>query len=115
LLFGAAFGLGWTPCVGPVLGAALTYAASTGADAATAAVQLAAYALGLSSPLVLAAFFADRVLAMARRMRATTPVLQKVTGAALVAVGLLLAADRLDAMAPGAMGESRALATSEAP
>ena len=115
-LFGAAFGLGWTPCVGPVLGAALTYSASTGADAATAAVQLSAYALGLSLPLVLAAFFAEKVLGMTRRIRAATPVLQKATGAVLVAVGVLLATDRLDAMAPDlSMGESTATANTEAP
>jgi len=116
VLFGAAFGLGWTPCVGPVLGAALTYSASTGADAATAAVQLSAYALGLSLPLVLAAFFAEKVLGMTRKIRAATPVLQKVTGAALVVVGFFLATDRIDALTPSlSMGETAALADADAP
>jgi len=113
LAFGAAFSLGWTPCVGPVLGAALTYSASTGAEPLTASVQLSAYALGLSLPLVAAAFAAERVLAWARRLRAVTPVLQKVTGAVLVAAGVLLATDRLGVLVPEI--ESDAAAQVEAP
>lgn len=116
LLFGAAFSLGWTPCVGPVLGAALTYSASTGADATTAGLQLSAYALGLSLPLVLATFAAERLLSLTKRLRAATPALQKVMGGALVLVGVLLASDRLDAFVPalGGTGDA-ALATTEAP
>lgn len=115
LLFGAAFSLGWTPCVGPVLGAALTYSASTGADAWTAAGQLSAYALGLSLPLVLATFAAERLLSWTKRLRAKTPLLQKAMGGVLVLVGVLLASDRLDAMVPDLLGaEGEAIAAAEA-
>jgi cytochrome c-type biogenesis protein len=50
--FGAAFALGWTPCVGPVLGTALTYAASASASPARGALLLATYAAGLATPLI---------------------------------------------------------------
>lgn len=112
--FGAAFGLGWTPCVGPVLGAALTYSASAGANVVTASVQLGAYALGLALPLVVAAFAAERVLAWSQRLRGATPILQKVTGALLVAAGALLATDHLDAVVPSTR-EATTATTAEAP
>jgi len=108
LLFGAAFGLGWTPCVGPILGAALTYAASSATSPFAAGAQLAVYALGLSTPLVAAAFAAEAVLGLTRRMRAATPVLQRATGAILVIVGGLLATDRLGGIVPSAGVEATA-------
>lgn len=87
LAFGAAFAFGWTPCVGPVLAGALTYAATSGASKAVAGAQLAAYALGLATPLVAASLAAPRVLSLARRMRGASIVVQRLTGAALVVLG----------------------------
>ncbi|AUX23252.1 thioredoxin [Sorangium cellulosum] len=101
LLFGVGFAAGWTPCVGPVLGAALTYAASAGADPLRGAIQLGAYAAGLAAPLVAAAFAAPTAIALARRVAPATPTLQRVTGALLVALGIAFASGRLDAFTPG--------------
>jgi cytochrome c-type biogenesis protein len=86
MLFGAAFGIGWTPCVGPVLGATLTYAASSGASPLVAGLELAVYAAGLSTPLVAAAFAAGRVVSWTRVL--------------LVGMGALLVLDRVSALAP---------------
>lgn len=102
-LFGAAFGVGWTPCVGPVLAAALTYAAGSSANAWIAGGKLLAYALGLSTPLVAAAFAAPRVLAWAKALRASTPRLQQVMGVMLIGVGGLFVFDRVGAVAPKAV------------
>jgi cytochrome c-type biogenesis protein len=102
VLFGAAFSLGWTPCVGPVLGAALSYSASHAASPSVAALELGAYALGLSSPLVVAAFGAPRVLELTRKLRGVAPLVQRGVGALLVAMGLLLATDHVGLLAPPA-------------
>ncbi|WP_437952778.1 cytochrome c biogenesis protein/redoxin [Sorangium sp. So ce296] len=100
MLFGIAFAAGWTPCVGPVLGAALTYAASAGASPLAGAVQLGAYAAGLAAPLVVAAFVGPAAVALARRLMPATPALQRVTGALLVVLGIAFATGRLDALSP---------------
>ncbi|WP_437998167.1 cytochrome c biogenesis protein/redoxin [Sorangium sp. So ce185] len=100
MLFGIAFAAGWTPCVGPVLGAALTYAASAGASPLAGAVQLGAYAAGLATPLVVAAFVGPAAVALARRLMPATPALQRVTGALLVVLGIAFATGRLDALSP---------------
>lgn len=108
-LFGAAFAVGWTPCVGPVLAAALTYAAGSSASAWVAGGKLAVYAAGLSTPLVAAAFAAPRVLAFTKRLRNATPRLQKVMGVSLIALGALMALDRTSALTPRA-GDGNATA-----
>jgi cytochrome c-type biogenesis protein len=114
LLFGAAFGVGWTPCVGPLLGAVLTYAAGSGADALEAGALLAAYAGGLGLPLVAVAAVAPRALRVLRRLHPYTPFVTRVTGGVLVAAGLLLATDRLGWLAPPVEGPSTPPATAGA-
>lgn len=101
LAFGAAFAFGWTPCVGPVLAGALTYAASSGASTAMAGAQLATYAAGLATPLVAATFAAPRVLALARRLRGASSIVQRATGVLLVVLGGWIAwGGARDAVAP---------------
>lgn len=102
VLFGVAFSLGWTPCVGPVLGAALSYAAAHSASPAIAGVELGSYALGLATPLVAAAFAAPRALALVRRFRSATPVVQRAMGVLLIAMGVVMATGNVDALAPTA-------------
>jgi cytochrome c-type biogenesis protein len=92
LLFGAGFAVGWTPCVGPVLATALTYASSAAADPLIAGSLLAVYALGLATPLVLASFAASRLLVLTKKLRKYTPVMQRVTGVLMIVFGLGIAA-----------------------
>ncbi|HSJ24632.1 MAG TPA: cytochrome c biogenesis protein CcdA [Longimicrobiales bacterium] len=86
---GAAFGAGWTPCLGPVLGALLTFA-SARATLAEGMFLLGFYSLGLALPFLLAAAGTGAFLRASRRMRGLIPVLEKTSGVILVAVGLLL-------------------------
>ncbi len=86
---GAAFGAGWTPCIGPVLGAILTFAASQ--DQFWSGVSLLfVYSLGLAVPFLLSALALDVFLRAFARFRRFLPVVQVASGILLVLLGLLL-------------------------
>lgn len=108
--FGGAFALGWTPCIGPVLGSVLTYTASSGASPARGAVHLGAYAAGLVAPLLLAAAFAPRALRLLDRVKPHLRKVELATGVLLAVAGALLATDRLMVLMPSAGGGEAALA-----
>ena len=94
---GAAFAATWTPCVGPLLGAALV-TAGAGADPVAGAGLLAAYSTGLAVPflvLCLAASAAGGALpGLARRLGRLSGVARRAAGGLLVVLGLLLAGGR---------------------
>ncbi len=88
-VMGTAFAFGWTPCIGPVLGAILTMTAST-ASLPQGVALLAVYSAGLGVPFLLAAWFVDALLRRMRRLTATGRRLQQVMGAAMVLVGIAM-------------------------
>jgi len=96
-LVGAAFAAGWTPCVGPVLGAMLLYAgaAETLWDGVT---LLAFYCLGLGLPLFAAALSLDRFLAWAKPFRASLGLIGPLTGLLLILSGVVMYLDRLSSL-----------------
>lgn len=86
---GMAFGAGWTPCIGPILGAILTYGFSQ--DTMWAGVGLlSVYSLGLAVPFLLAALALDRFLQTFKRFRHWIPIVEKASGVLLIFLGLLL-------------------------
>jgi cytochrome c-type biogenesis protein len=90
LVMGVVFSLGWTPCVGPMLGSVLTYAASTSADPLRGAMLLAAYGLGFTLPLMLLSLFADGARKLIGRISSWLPRLEKAGGLLLIGVGLFM-------------------------
>jgi cytochrome c-type biogenesis protein len=90
LVVGIAFGAAWSPCVGPLLGAALAVAARSG-QAARGAVLLFAYALGIGVPFLLASLGLAGSPAAAERLRRIGPKVERVSGGLLVVLGVLLA------------------------
>lgn len=86
---GVVFGAAWTPCVGPLLGAALTIAAGSG-QAFRGALLLVAYALGIGVPFMLASLGLASSAAARDRLRRIGPVIQRVGGGLLLALGVLL-------------------------
>jgi cytochrome c-type biogenesis protein len=86
---GVAFGAAWSPCVGPLLAAALTLAARSG-EVGKGALLLLAYAFGIGVPFVLAALGLASFPNLAERLRRIGPVLEKVAGGLLLALGILL-------------------------
>lgn len=93
--FGAVFAIGWTPCVGPILGSVLTYTAATTSDPLVGALYLFVYAMGVGVPMLAAGLAADRVLPRLKRLHAWLPRLEKGTGALMVAIGILLSVPTL--------------------
>ncbi len=88
-LLGVAFGFGWTPCIGPVLGAILTVSAVS-ATVPQGVVLLAVYALGLGVPFLLAALFTDRLAGRLRVLARIGRSMQIVTGVIVIAMGIAM-------------------------
>ena len=87
-LFGGAFALGWSPCVGPVLGSVLAFA-STSQSPARAALYLATYAFGLTLPLMVVSLVAPVALRLLDRARRHLRKFEIASGTLLAAMGLL--------------------------
>lgn len=94
---GVVFGAGWTPCIGPVLGAVLTYAGTRGSMWG-GLLLLFFYSLGLAIPFLLAALLTRQFLNASQRMRKAMPVLEKVSGAILLIAGILLVTGNFTAL-----------------
>ena len=95
---GAAFGFGWTPCIGPVLGAILTVSATapTGFDGVA---LLSLYSLGLGVPFLLVALFADALTSRLRRLRRVGRWLQLAAGIVMIGMGVAMVSGHLSTMA----------------
>ena len=89
VLVGVAFGAGWTPCIGPILGSILIYTSST-ADLGRGLLLLTAYSLGLAVPFVGAALAVNHFVSAFARFRRHLAWVSRVSGVLLIAVGLLL-------------------------
>jgi cytochrome c-type biogenesis protein len=91
---GMAFAAGWTPCIGPILGAVLTYTASS-ADLNRGLVLLSAYSLGLAVPFVLAALMIERFMHLFQKYRGFMVWTSRVAGALLIVVGVMMLTDTM--------------------
>jgi cytochrome c-type biogenesis protein len=89
-LVGVTFAIGWTPCVGPILGSILSLA-GTAETVTTGVGLLSAYSAGLALPFVASSVALGAFLAAFRRFRPWLPVVERVAGALLVVVGVLVA------------------------
>jgi cytochrome c-type biogenesis protein len=88
-LLGVFFSAGWSPCVGPVLGAILTFAIN-GGSVALGAKLLSAYSAGLAVPFLAAAFGIGWVTTMLRKYSKVMHYVEIAMGAVLVIVGVML-------------------------
>ena len=89
LALGGLVAIGWTPCIGPVLGAIFTMGASSG-SAPAVFVLLTAYSVGLAIPFLVAAFAFPTIRPLVAFLRRHHRVVQVVTGLLIVAIGVLI-------------------------
>ena len=90
LLFGAAFSLGWTPCLGPFLGSALMLASQQG-HVVEGMLMLLVYSLGLGIPFLLSAVLIGYLKSTFDWIKRHYNIINKVSGSLLVLIGLLMA------------------------
>jgi len=94
-LCGGAFAIGWTPCIGPILGSILTIATPTESPALGASL-LFTYSLGLGVPFLLAGLFLTRTLGALRRVRDHWTAVNGAAAGLVVIAGLLIATGQLE-------------------
>lgn len=95
-LLGLAFGFGWTPCIGPILGAILT-ASAAAATMREGVALLAVYSVGLGVPFLLAAAFTDRLAGRLRGLGRMGRRLHQAAGLVMIAMGAAMMTGRLSA------------------
>lgn len=93
VLMGVVFAVGWSPCVGPVLGSVLTYTASQTADPWVGAGYLATYGLGFAVPLLAVAALAEAGTRLLRRLGPHLGRIEKALGALMAAFAVALFVD----------------------
>jgi cytochrome c-type biogenesis protein len=97
-ILGLAFGYGWTPCIGPILGAILTVSATQASPSAGVAL-LATYAAGLGVPFLFAALFTRELSWRLKSLRRFGTALQIAAGLILVAMGAAMMTGQLSRFA----------------
>jgi cytochrome c-type biogenesis protein len=102
-IVGVTFAIGWTPCVGPILGSILSLA-GTAETVGTGVTLLSAYSAGLALPFFLSSLALGGFLAAFQRFRPWIPVVERAAGVLLVAVGLLVLTNHLVVLNAYAVG-----------
>ncbi len=96
-VLGLAFGFGWSPCIGPVLGGILTFAAAQ-ARVTEGVALLAVYSLGLGVPFLLAALFTEGLVARIKAIGRAGRALRLATGAIMILMGLAMLTGQLSVL-----------------
>lgn len=94
VLVGMAFAAGWTPCIGPILGAVLTYTASS-ADLNRGLLLLFVYSMGLALPFVLAALMIEHFMRLFVKYRRVMIWTSRIAGVLLICVGIMMLTDTM--------------------
>lgn len=98
VLVGIAFGAGWTPCIGPILGSILIYAGSQG-DQSRGLALLAFYSLGLAIPFLLSALAIERFVTVFQRLKRQMVWVSRGAGVLMIGIGLLMLTNQFTVLA----------------
>ena len=93
-IVGMAFGFGWTPCIGPILGSILALA-STEDTISRAIILLSFYSLGLAIPFVLSGYLIQRFLVFSKNFKKNIMLVSKIGGITLLITGVLILTNKL--------------------
>ena len=96
-LIGLAFGFGWTPCIGPILGSILALA-SIEETLIRAVILLIFYSLGLAIPFVLSGYLIQRFLLFSKNFKKNIILISKIGGITLLITGILILTNQLQAV-----------------
>ncbi len=97
VIVGAAFGFGWTPCIGPVLGSILTLAAVE-SSIGKGILLLSFYSLGLAIPFILSGYGISKFLAFSKKFRKNIKIVSVTGGVILLITGILILTNKLQAL-----------------
>ena len=97
LLVGAAFGFGWTPCIGPVLGSILSLAAIE-ENINKSILLLSSYSLGLAIPFIISGILIDKFLYFSKSFRKYISTIIKTGGAILLLTGIAILTGQLQVL-----------------
>ena len=98
-LLGLTFSFGWTPCVGPVLGAVLAVVASENGSALYGGLLMAVYAAGMAVPFLILAVASSWLLKYSSHVKRHMVLLKKIGGVLIILMGILLMLGKLDMLA----------------
>lgn len=109
-VFGVSFAVGWTPCIGPILGAILM-ATSTAANAQMGMIYLSAYSLGMAIPFLISTLLVNRFAKHSKRLSRWGTYARPVAGSILILMGLAIVSGTLTRLASVLVGWFPFLAT----
>ena len=96
-VIGLAFGFGWTPCIGPILGSILALA-SIEETLSRAILLLSFYSLGLAIPFVLSGYLIQRFLLFSKNFKKNINIISRIGGIILLVTGILILTNQLQAI-----------------
>ena len=96
-IVGAAFGFGWTPCIGPILGSIITLAALE-ENIDKGIIMLTFYSLGLAIPFIISGILIDKFLLFSKSFKKYMSIITKVGGTILLFTGIAILTNQLQVL-----------------
>ena len=97
VLIGMAFGFGWTPCIGPILGSILALA-STAENVSKGILLLSFYSLGLAIPFILSGYLIQKFILFSKDIKRKITLISKIGGSLLLLTGILILTNQLQVL-----------------
>ena len=97
LLLGMAFGFGWTPCIGPILGSILVLA-TTEESLIRGIILLSFYSLGLAIPFIISGLLIQKFIGVSKKLKSNMKLIVNISGYLLLVTGILILTNQLQTL-----------------